>query len=113
MTHQGVVDVCNCMARAVEIPADRVAAHSLRRGGATYAFQAGVPEVLVQRQGGWLSACYKHYLEVPKELALSCVRRMLDAVSRRVGLHEMPIEAVQPADHLPAAADRGRAGGTL
>lgn len=29
--------------------------HSFRRGGATFAFQAGVPECLIQRHGNWHS----------------------------------------------------------
>lgn len=36
--------------------------HSFRRGGATLAFQAGVPADLIQLQGDWKSDSYKKYL---------------------------------------------------
>ena len=37
--------------------------HSFRRGGATWAFQAGVPGELIQIAGDWASDAYKQYLE--------------------------------------------------
>ena len=39
--------------------------HSFRRGGATYAFQAGVPDHLIQIHGDWRSDAYKLYLALP------------------------------------------------
>ena len=39
--------------------------HSFRRGGATFAFQAGAPEHLLQLHGDWRSDAYKHYLSLP------------------------------------------------
>ncbi|KAL9972505.1 hypothetical protein ACROYT_G018824 [Oculina patagonica] len=38
--------------------------HSFRRGGATFAFQAGVPERLIQRHGDWRSDAYRRYLSL-------------------------------------------------
>ena len=37
--------------------------HSFRRGGATWAFQAGIPGELIQICGDWVSDAYKRYLE--------------------------------------------------
>ena len=37
--------------------------HSFRRGGASWAFQAGVPGELIQICGDWASDAYKQYLE--------------------------------------------------
>ena len=37
--------------------------HSFRRGGATWAFQSGLPGELIQVMGDWSSDCYKRYLE--------------------------------------------------
>ena len=37
--------------------------HSFRRGGATWAFQAGIPGELIQICGDWISDAYKRYLE--------------------------------------------------
>ena len=38
--------------------------HSFRRGGATFAFAAGVPGQLIQSQGDWKSECYKMYIDL-------------------------------------------------
>ena len=37
--------------------------HSFRRGGASFAFQCGVPGELIQAQGDWKSEAYKGYLD--------------------------------------------------
>ena len=37
--------------------------HSFRRGGATWAFQCGMPGELIQICGDWASDSYKRYLE--------------------------------------------------
>ena len=37
--------------------------HSFRRGGASWAFQSGVPGELIQICGDWASDSYKRYLE--------------------------------------------------
>ena len=37
--------------------------HSFRRGGATWAFDTGVPGELIQICGDWASDAYKRYLE--------------------------------------------------
>ena len=37
--------------------------HSFRRGGASWAFQAGVPGEMIQIMGDWASDAYKRYLE--------------------------------------------------
>jgi len=37
--------------------------HSLRRGGATWAMQQGVPSELVAIYGDWASECYKRYID--------------------------------------------------
>ena len=41
--------------------------HSIRRGGATLAFQAQVPGELIKVQGDWSSDSYLRYLHVPLE----------------------------------------------
>ena len=37
--------------------------HSFRRGGATWAFQCGMPGELIQICGDWASDSYRRYLE--------------------------------------------------
>lgn len=43
------------------------AGHSLRRGGASWAFRCGVPGELIKQQGDWKSEAYHRYLELPLE----------------------------------------------
>ncbi len=39
--------------------------HSFRRGGATFAFQSGVPEHLIKLHGDWRSDAFRAYLALP------------------------------------------------
>lgn len=49
-------------------PAD-FSLHSLRRGGATAAFAAGVDEISIQRHGGWRSESVRVYISSPEAAA--------------------------------------------
>lgn len=44
--------------------AEEYSSHSFRRGGATYAFECGVPDHYIRMLGGWRSDCYKGYVDV-------------------------------------------------
>ena len=48
---------------ALGIPPDRYSGHGLRRGGATFALQCGLPVDLLKIQGDWKSNCVERYLE--------------------------------------------------
>ena len=50
------------ISRAGYDPAD-FTGHSFRRGGATWAFQSGMPGELIQICGDWVSDSYRRYLE--------------------------------------------------
>ena len=50
--------------RRTGLDPSRFSTHSFRRGGATCAFKAQVPETLIQLQGDWASECYKRYLRM-------------------------------------------------
>ena len=60
--------------------ASQFTGHSFRRGGATWAFQAGVPGELIQICGDWASDAYKQYLEFSMDdkldLAAALVRHL-------------------------------------
>ncbi len=42
--------------------------HSLRRGGASCAFQAGAPPAYIKLQGDWKSSCWERYVHIPLDL---------------------------------------------
>lgn len=52
--------------------------HSFRRGGATLAFQAGVPADLIQFLGDWRSDAYKKYLKFNLDDKLRVVEKMAE-----------------------------------
>lgn len=52
--------------------------HSLRRGGATWAFKKGVPENLIKTQGDWASEAFRSYLDVEVDQRLTVFKMMSD-----------------------------------
>ena len=52
------------------------ASHSLRRGGASFAYRTQVPPHLIQVQGDWASDCYKKYIDLSDEQRLSVSQKM-------------------------------------
>lgn len=56
-------DIIQCMG----LPKEHYSGHSFRRGGASWAFQAGVPGEMIQVLGDWRSDAYKIYLELKIE----------------------------------------------
>jgi hypothetical protein len=59
----------------------RYAGHSLRRGGAMFAFLAGAASEMIKLQGDWISDAYQIYLNFPPGVRLQVTRRMLEAIS--------------------------------
>ena len=59
LLHADLVLAAKRMAELVGVDPGSVSGHSFRRGGASYAFRAGVPDVLIQYQGDWRSMAYR------------------------------------------------------
>lgn len=55
----------------------KFSSHSFRRGGATWAFNCGISDHLIQLQGDWKSDAYKRYLDVSFEKKLSVYKQMV------------------------------------
>ena len=56
--------------------------HSFRRGGASWAFQAGVPGELIQVCGDWASDAYKRYLEFSMDDKLNLAAQFVRHLSQ-------------------------------
>ena len=56
--------------------------HSFRRGGATWAFGAGLPGEVIQVIGDWHSDCYKRYFEFSLDTMLTVGQRVRDSILR-------------------------------
>ena len=54
--------------------------HSMRRGGATSAFNAGVPSDIIQKQGDWASEAYLGYIKMSHVSRLKLAESMVDLV---------------------------------
>ena len=59
--------------------------HSIRRGGASSAFAAGVPGELIQLVGDWSSPVYQRYLEISTQRKLAVAARVKRHILTAVG----------------------------
>ena len=72
------VDTFRMLLRRACIPdANKFRGHSFRRGGASWAFNSGVPGELIQVMGDWKSDAYKVYLEFSLSSKISIARRLV------------------------------------
>ena len=55
--------------------------HSLRRGGATWAFNCGVSPELIKLQGDWQSDCYQRYIHTDLKTRLSTTSVMAEKIA--------------------------------
>ena len=60
----------------------KYAGHSLRRGGATWAFNCGARGEMVKAQGDWRSDAYLKYLELPPSSLSDIVKAMADGIQK-------------------------------
>ena len=68
-----------CISR-LGFPQGMFASHSFRRGGASFAFQSGVPVELIKMLGDWKSDAVLLYLTVPLSIRLQSINMMSKAV---------------------------------
>ena len=71
LTQSVFVDKLRTILFLLKLPAASYSGHSFRRGGASWAFHAGVPGELVKLLGDWRSDAYLRYLDTPLESRLS------------------------------------------
>lgn len=65
ITTKSLNDGINHLASLVSLDPNDFSGHSLRRGGATFAFKCGIPAELIKLQGDWRSDAYMLYLSLP------------------------------------------------
>ena len=66
---------CSVLRTGGVTQASNFTGHSFRRGGATWAFQVGIPGELIQICGDWVSDSYKRYLEFSMDHRLDLAAR--------------------------------------
>ncbi len=75
-----------------------VSSHSLRRGGATFAWHSGVQEILLQAHGDWQSMCYRDYIDASQEARLTATKRMFQRIVE--GTPTVMFPALAPVEHV-------------
>ncbi len=65
---------------AINLPAKDFTGHSLRRGGASWAFQMLLPSEIIKSMGDWASDAYMGYLEIPLLSKVHHVRTFAQAL---------------------------------
>lgn len=83
LTHAELVKAIKDLARAAGFDPKKYAGHSLRRGGATLAFQLGATASQVKTQGCWKSDCYLRYNQMSAADRLALPTRMAQAAIAR------------------------------
>ena len=89
----------------------KVSSHSLRRGGATFAYHAGMDEVLLKAHGDWVSDCYRDYIDLSRSMRIRCSSNMFDLIDSGRDIHMFP--AIAPLGHAlsePAVPGPGTGG---
>ena len=55
--------------------------HSLRRGGATFAYQSDMEGEMIKSLGGWASDCYKRYIDISMDKRYESMKAFVDALN--------------------------------
>ena len=56
--------------------------HSLRRGGATFAYQSYLEAEMIKMLGGWASDCYKRYIDVSMDKRYESMKAFVEALNK-------------------------------
>lgn len=95
VTHAELVRAAKALVARCGLDPALYAGHSFRRGGATFAFSAGVPPALIKLQGLWASDVYLGYVDIPLDARARTTRMMAAAICKGT-LH--PAGGWQPPD---------------
>ena len=68
------------VARKAGYKINTFSSHSLRRGGATWAYRSGVPENLIKLLGDWRSEAVRQYFEFSLEMRALCNLKMRERI---------------------------------
>jgi len=70
------------LVKAIGLDPTNVAGHSLRRGGASYAFHRGIPAEVIKQLGDWQSDCYLIYCVIPPSRMVEASRHMFEGITQ-------------------------------
>jgi hypothetical protein len=81
LTHTNFVATVKATAKALGLDSSKYAAHSFRRGGATFAAACGVGPDLIKALGDWKSDAYQLYMCIQDHVRTSAASMMAAAAS--------------------------------
>ena len=61
---------------------DQYSLHSLRRGGATFAYQCNIEAEMIKRLGNWASDAYKRYIDVSMDERYETVKAFVEGLNK-------------------------------
>ena len=74
-TYPSFLSKLRLILKNVGLPVTEYAGHSFRRGGASWALEAGLPGEIIQMLGDWRSDAYRQYLVVPLLSKVRCLHQ--------------------------------------
>jgi hypothetical protein len=86
LTQAAYVTRLNVLLKNVGFDATLYSAHSLRRGGGSFAFQVGLSHIQIKSRGDWSSSAFERYIHINSEAAMQAARIMSAGVP-----HPLPI----------------------
>ena len=74
MTQTAYVSRLHTLLKAIGFDTALYSAHSLRRGGASFAFQVGLSHIQIKSRGDWSSNAFERYVHIDSEAAMQAAR---------------------------------------
>jgi integrase len=74
MTQTAYVSRLRALLKSIGYDTTLYSAHSLRRGGASYAFQVGLSHIQIKSRGDWSSNAFERYVHINSEAAMQAAR---------------------------------------
>ena len=68
--------------KLIQVEADKFSLHSLRRGGATFAYQANMEGEIIKLLGDWASDTYRRYIDVSMDKRYDSMKTFVQALNR-------------------------------
>ena len=70
------------MAKIIKEPEGKYTLHSLRRGGATFAFQSNMEDQMIKLLGDWASNAYRRYCDVSLDKRFNSMQAFVIALNK-------------------------------
>ena len=80
LSHTKFVSRLKSLLSLIGVDSQKYSAHSLRRGGASFAFRAGLSPLEIKQRGDWASSAFERYIHMDVKDSLISSRRLASGV---------------------------------